>query len=92
MVRRKTYKNPTKSLLVDIDAAEKAGHWVEPAREMHVSAMTVGAARRVNKAVLIVSRPFRWFCFLSDLALRLIERTFGLWASRACEGGGIELI
>lgn len=41
-----TYKKPTSVASVDIDADEKAGQVVEPAREMHVSDMVNGTAEK----------------------------------------------
>lgn len=53
-----TYKNPTKVLSVEIEAALKAGHCVEPESDMQVSAIaTPGAATRIDSSAVLVLRP-----------------------------------
>lgn len=59
--RRRAYKNLTSEPLVDIDAAPKAGHCVEPESDIQSCATTTGAAaRREKRAALILNPMFRW--------------------------------
>lgn len=51
-------------LSVEIEAAEKAGHCVDSARDIQVSAMAIGAVARIDsRAVLVLKPPDLCFCF-----------------------------
>lgn len=61
-----TYKNPTKVLSVEMEAALKAGHCVDPEREMQFCAIAPGAAARIDSRVVLVLGPI-------DLCFRLLD-------------------
>lgn len=57
-----TYKYPTKVLsVVDMEEVLKAGHCVEPARDIQFCAIAVGAAARIDSRAVLVLTPIADF-------------------------------
>jgi hypothetical protein len=53
----RTYNKPTNVLSVDIEAELKAGHVVEPEREMQLCAIAAGVAPRIVKRIADFFNP-----------------------------------
>lgn len=55
--RQRTYNNPAKALSVDIEAELKAGHVVEPAREIQLCAIAAGVTPSSVKRIVDFFNP-----------------------------------